>query len=283
MSRDYAEPQVSFLVLDFAKPLETRLLLESLRQRVLFPHKVIYYHNGPTQDDCAYRFYQNGLVDLFMQSRENAGLGVGTRDLVGACFSPYLCYVQNDQILGRDFTLADLSALTRTIDSHWMPSEEVHQHIRSVSLAGAPCGFGVYSERANIMKTSFYKQVEDEGLPFGGAGPYHHQPWREGWIQDYYRRKGYHHSIYERPLFIDNGVWTIRDNPDGSRLHMRTDTKSLWWERAPVQPYAFPELTDAEWMDSINGRWVSGTIPQSYLKGAFNCWGPVREPSYLKR
>ena len=98
MSTTYSEPLATFLVLDFKKPGETRLLLESLKARVKFPHKVAYLHNG-CGETYGYDFFKQGLIDYFLQTRENNGLGIGTRDLFGISFSPLSIYVQNDQIL----------------------------------------------------------------------------------------------------------------------------------------------------------------------------------------
>ena len=65
---------------------------------------------------------------------------------------------------------------------------------------------------------------------------------------------------------------------------MRTDTKALWWEEPPTEKYVFPEHTDSEWELAIAGKWVGGTIPETYLRRgeSFNCWGEAGVPGYLK-
>jgi hypothetical protein len=270
--KDYVEPELSILVLDFLKPEATRECLQSVKRHILFPHKVIYLHNGPGEHEYPYRFYQEGLTDHFIQTNENNGLGVGTRDLVAACFSPYFMMLQNDQVIGRDFTFQEFEAIKKVL-------AEPANSVQSVSLAGPTAGINTYSERCHIMMTYLYKEIEPK-LPNGGAGPYGHQPWREGAIQELYRKRLWIHHTDWPPLVANRGVWTVRDNPDGSRLHLRTDTKALWWEHNPKESYVFPELTEAEWTASIAGKWVNGTVPETYLKKgeSFNCWGDVKDP-----
>jgi hypothetical protein len=272
---DYQEPQVSICVLDFCKPAETRLLLESLKEHIQFPHKTIYLHNGG-EESYGYDYFKMGLIDQFIQTKENNGLGIGTRDVMAAAFGRYTMYVQNDQVLGRDFTQEELRGITGLFMPDCVDSRR--DMITSVSLAGAPCGEGIYSERAHIIGTDFYRAMEHElPLPAGGAGPYHHTMWREEAIQTLYKQRGYIHYRWPYPLFIDNGKYTIRDQPDGSRVRMRTDTKSVRWLTTPKQPYVFPDMTPDEWATAIAGQWVPGTIPEAYLKGghSFNCWGNI--------
>jgi hypothetical protein len=55
---------------------------------------------------------------------------------------------------------------------------------------------------------------------------------------------------------------------------MRTDTKAVWWDTVPTEPYVFPDMTPDEWAAAIAGQWVGGTIPEAYVKGghSFKCW-----------
>lgn len=263
--KDYKEPEVTFVVLDFEKPNETYNCLSSIKQRVKFPHKVIYYHNGKSKH--AESLFRGELIDIIAQSSVNDGLGVGTRNAMALSFSPYTIYWQNDQILGKDFLQKDLDTLILFLDSF--------KDTKSIGLAGAPCGNGIYSERAHIIKTDFYRQMEFEiPLSDGGAGPYHHQQWREGQIQKFYRENNYvHFTDHGFQYAIDIGKWTIRDCA-GGRIRMRTDTKAVWWDITPTESYIFPEHTESEWADAIAGKWIGGTIPQIYLdkKESFTCW-----------
>lgn len=272
----YQEPQVSFLILDMAKPILSRQLLLSLRDKVKFDHKVIYLHNGRKDgaEEYGYEYLKEGLIDQFIQTGKNNGLGIGTRDLFAASFSPYSVYVQNDQILGRDFTQNELNNYIEALECHSSFTGCISIPV-SISLAGSVAGDMIYSERAHIIKTAFYKKLESEGLPNYGAGPHSDGVWREGAIQSYYKTHNYLHLTNQPPLFIDRGIETIRDNPDGSRLKMRTDTKAVVWITKPKERYVFPDMTEQEWIKSISGNWKDGTIPEGYLKRgeSFNCWG----------
>ena len=269
----YKEPKVSFLVLDFRKPEESRLLLESLKRHVKFDHKVIYLHNGNEKYTYHQDFLNEGLIDQLIVSKKNEGLGIGTRNLFAACFSPYAIYVQNDQILGRDLVEDELDYLVNFLDREDMTNNFFE--IKSISLAGAPCEHGIYSERAHLIRTSFYKYLESEVLlPSGGAGPYHNEPWREGAIQKIYKENNLSHFIYQSPLFMDNGKEAVRENPDGSVWKHKPDTKRLWLIRGPVkEKFIYPKFSDNEWESVLSTQsWPDGKIPENEVKDSFVVW-----------
>lgn len=277
--KDYSQPIVSFLILDYNKPKETEVLLASLKARVKFPHEIIYLHNGSS--DYAYDLYKRGAIDKFIQTKENNGLGIGTRDLFAACFSHWAIYVQNDQYLGRDFTADEFNEIVRIFFFNKKLNGLDDSNARlvgSISLAGAPCGQGVYSERAHLINTSFYKHMEMMiPLPNGGAGPYHHQEWREGAIQKYYKEKNIEHYIYSSPLFVDNGRTAERQNPDGSRWRHYPDTKQLFLLSGPVkEKYIYPKFTDEEWAEVISTQnWPDGKIPSCEVNDSFSFWNKL--------
>lgn len=262
----YQDPQVSFLVLDYQREHSARACLESLKRHVKFPLNVIYCHNGTA--DYPLQFLKEGLIHQLVMPRENTGLGLGTRALFAACFSPYAVYWQCDQIMGRDFTQEELDQLTKTLDpQHRVDGSRI---VTSISLAGPVCGQGVYSERAHILSTAFYKGFED-GLSAGGAGPWHHLLWREGQLQQIYRDAGWVHFTEWPPLAIDNGRDAIRTNPDGSEWRHLPDTKQLWLLKGPVrQRYVYPKLADWEWDLVLKTQsWPDGRIPEQELKDSF--------------
>lgn len=267
----FPEPKVSFLVLDYEKPAESRLLLESLKKHVKFQHKVIYLHNGWANYPQTY--LNDSLIDQLIISNDNDGLGIGTKILFANCFSQYAIYVQNDQILGRDFTEEELEYLISFLP-YKRDRDETTPWVRSIGLAGDPC-HGTYSERAHLIETSTYFEWEHEYmLPHGGAGPYHDQPWREGYIQSLYKKYNWKHHIYHAPMFIDNGRTAIRQNPDGSTWKHFPDTKQLWLMKGPVkEKFVYPYFTDAEWDEVIKTqRWRDGKIPEQEVKNSFHVW-----------
>ena len=268
----YAEPQLTFLVLSFLKETDTRLCLESIKRNALFPHKVTLLHNGPS--DYPIRFYDMGLVDTLIQTKENHGLGVGTRDLVASCFSPFFCYFQNDQILGREWTQQELDAIIETLGSGVGEGED-EEIVASISIAGPVGAPGRFSERAHVMETIRYKQLESDGLlGYHGAGPYHDGEWREASIQREYREGHYTHLAWPHPLVIDNGRSAVRQNPDGSIWQHEPDRKGLRLLKGPVKErFVYPKLTDAEWTSVLETQsWPDGKIPSQEVKDSFHVW-----------
>lgn len=266
----YTEPPVSFLVLDYLRPESARLCLESIRRHVkLASYKVIYCHNGVA--DYPHQFLKEGLIDELIMPRENGGLGLGTRALFAACFSPLAIYWQADQIMGWDFTQQDLD-ITASLLGQWEFADQSGRRIASVGLAGPVCGDGIYSERAHLILNDTYRELE-RGIPLGagGAGPWHHLPWREGAIQQFYRDNRLWHHTGQPPLAVDNGRDAVRQNPDGSVWRHEPDTKALTLISGPVKErYVYPKLSDKEWEQVITTQsWPAGQIPENELKDSF--------------
>ncbi len=270
MTHTFTEPQVSFLVLDFQREKSARLCLESIRHHVKFPTKIIYLHNGLA--DYPVQFLKEGLIDELLMPKTNGGLGLGTRALFAACFSPLAIYWQADQIMGRDFEQRELDGLADFLGQTYRAPEINHKIIQSISLAGTVCGPHIFSERAFIIETKDYKRWE-HWLPLsaGGAGPFHHLLWREGQLQEYYKENDYWHWTDWPPLAIDNGRDAERQNPDGSRWKHLPDTKQLWLVRGPVKErYVYPKLTEWEWDLVLRTQeWPAGRIPEQELKDSF--------------
>lgn len=263
----YTEPQVSFLVLDYQRPEAADLCLRSIRLRCkLSNYRIIYCHNGLA--DYPHQFLKDGLIDELIMPRVNGGLGLGTRALYAACFSPLAISWQVDQVMGRDFDQQELRDLSGVLDN-------MHRSggvVKSIGLAGAVCGEHVYTERALITRTAFYRSME-HGLPLshGGAGPYADAQWREGQIQDHYRQQGYIHLTNWQPLAIDNGRDAVRQNPDGSVWRHEPDTKRLTLLSGPVKErFVYPKLSDAEWAQVLATQsWPPGQIPEQERKDSF--------------
>lgn len=271
MSREYKEPELSIVILDFIKEEETRICLESIKRHVKFPVKVIYYHNG-NGADYPYKFFKEGLCDTLIQTQKNEGLGIGTRDTMNAVFSPYTISLQCDQFIGRDFTYEEFSALKGALERNIDGSKIV----MSISLAGPVCSTNIYSERCYIIKTDFYKWME-VNLPLGyaGAGPYHSAgDWREATIQKYYKKTAYVHFTEWPPLVVDNGRRAKRENPDGSLWEHFPDTKALRLIRGPVkEKYVYPYFTDQEWELVLKDqKWEDWKIPEKEKPHSFHVW-----------
>ncbi len=261
---EYNPPKLTYLVLDFLKPKETRLCLESIKRHTKFNHYVIYLHNGPA--NYPVQFLEEGLCDQLIQTKVNNGLGIGTRDLFAACFTEYAFYLQNDQFLFRDFTLMEFEYLADSLNKE--------DGINSISLAGVPCGKYIYSERGHIIKTNVYQWMERKiPLKHYGAGPYHDGEWRESQIQKFYKENNLIHQE-GRPLVIDNGKRAIRQNPDGSLWEHFPDTKALKLVKGPIKErFVYPKFSDREWDEAISSQsWPDNKIPELEVKDSFHVW-----------
>lgn len=265
----YQEPILTVAVLDFCKPFESRLCLESVKRHLKVGHKVIFCDNG-SGEDYPLQFVKEGLVDQLIVNRESTGLGLGTRDLFAAVFSPVTLYLQNDQIFARDFTEMEFVSLVNQFGAG-----DGVKKVGSISLAGQPCGAGIYSERAHLISTRFYKDMERNGfLGYHGAGKYHDGVWRERQIQDIYAKENLVHWMPPTaPWVADNGVYALRDMGKGGVWLHRTDTKALWVIVPRVTKDAvYPKITDEEFETAKRGEWVDATVPSQEAKDSFHCW-----------
>lgn len=273
----YQEPILSVAVLDFAKPIESRLCLESVKRHIKeIPYKVIFVDNG-SGEDYPLEFVREGLVDQLIVNRESTGLGLGTRDVMNACFGQVTFMLQNDQELARDFTMLDFISLVTQFGAQTQDGRKVG----SISLAGAPCGDGVYSERGHLVSTRFYKDMERNGvLGHHGAGPWHDGIWREAQIQGLYAREGLIHWTPPcAPWVKDNGVFAVRDmrKTGGGLWCHRTDTKALWniLKAEQFNP-VYPKFTDEERRQMMFGEWPDGQIPEREKQDSFDCWSHTK-------
>lgn len=256
--------KVAILILDFLKPEESKLCLESIDKNCLFNKKVIYLNNGGgfENQEYAVNYYKNGLIDNFIFNKINNGLGYGTEDLFRFCDTKYAIYLQNDQIVNY--------IITQEYIDTWVEFLETHKDtVGSISLAGFPCGQGVYSERAHLINVDFYNSIPKT---HGGCGPFNHLKYNEQCCQEFFKEKNLQVIPTATPLIQDNGVWTIRELPCGGIVKTKTDTKETYWIKNPKEKYVFPEMGDSDWDDAINDNWEPGRIPNSMKHLSFKCW-----------
>lgn len=267
---EYQEPILTVAVLDYCKPFEARLCLESVKRHVQVPHKVVFCDNG-SNEDYPLTFVRDGLVDQLIVNRESTGLGLGTRDIMNASFSPFTLMMQNDQVFSRDLTQVDFDSLTSQLGQRTQDGV-----IASINLAGLIASPNRYSERSHIVFTTFYRQMERGGvLGYHGAGRYHDGIWREAQIQEVYAAQNLIHWTPPTVQWAkDNGVYATRDMGDGGVWLHRTDNKALFVIVAPTGPKnpAYPKLTDTEYELAKKGEWQDGRIPEMEVKDSFDCW-----------
>lgn len=261
------EPILSYLVLDFNKPIESKNALLSIRDNSKFHHQIIFLSNGGNQD-YAWQYYTDGLIDKLILNNKNNGLGYGTEDLFRFCDTEWAIYFQNDQKLICPITEYQIKRLISEFTN--IPK------LGAIGLAGLPCGENTYSERAHLINVPFYNKIPKT---HGGCGPFNHLIYNEKCVQDYFKGHGYNFISLLNPIVKDCGYYTIRELPCGGIARQRTDKKSVTWMKLPKEKYMFPEMNDKEWEDSISGKWINGTIPQKYLdkNESFNCWGNIED------
>lgn len=276
------EPTLTVAVLEFLKPVEARLCLQSIRRHLHVPYSLVLLDNGGGAD-YPWQLYKEGLCDVLISKRVGRGGGVGQTDLFRWADTDLTLFVQSDQVMTRDLDERSLSMFTDLLTNG--PNAPVLGcRYHCIDLNGDQSGRGVWTDRAHLIRTSLFNSLAP--FPNGGPGPLHHLPWNERYLQDQFAARGWRIAHMGQapgtpPMFTDRGMWTVRECA-GGLLHMRTDTKALWWVTPPTEPYVFPEMTPAEWDLAIGGGWVGGTIPTAYTAragGSFNCWGDVAPPT----
>lgn len=264
-------PQLTVAVLGFLGESTARACLSSIRARVHVPYTLVYLDNGGAQD-WVWELYREGLCDHLISKRDGGGGGVGQTDLFRWASTPYTLFVQQDHLMAHPLTRETFAHFAHLLDGGY----------HCIDLNGAQGGLNHWTDRAHLIKTALFNGLAP--FPNGGPGAKHHLRWNENYLQEVFETRRWQIAHISPTMFRDAGVWTVRRHPDGSLLHMRTDTKALWWEALPTEPYVFPQLTEAEWASSIAGTWVGGTIPEHYFAtpgASFSCWGPVVPPSFV--
>lgn len=252
---------VSYLILDYNRPLETKLCLESIKNNSFFGYKTIFLCNGGDNQDYAIDLYKQGFIDKLILRKDNSGCGNGTVELAESCETKYFIYVQSDQILGVKFSKELLNNFINLMEN---------QKINYIDLSGNQGG-GKFTERAGILNTEFYKSIpKGEKGKFGGPGPFNNERYVESYVQEFFQKNNIGFPSYH--LFIDNGKWSIREMGDGIYKHS-TDEKKLFIIKKPTyKTSVYPPLNNEEWNLVLNGDWIDGTIPEEWKNHSFKIW-----------
>lgn len=249
---------VEFLLLDFYRPEETKLCVKSIRSNTSFDYKIRLLHNGPAEEYHG-DLLESGLINYLHTNDANLGCGMGTMQLFAYCKTKYAFYVQVDQILRSKITQDSIDFFIKYI--------EKNDRVKYVDLAGNQ-GHGQYSERAAFVPVDWYNNIRKSP---GGPGPLSHITWTEQCVQEHMREKV--ETFASTHLFLDNGKFSVRSNPDGSIWRHRTDQKTLWCIKKPNEKYVYPKLNDDEWKEAIAGNWPKeGKIPEKQKKDSFIAW-----------
>jgi len=266
MTADYISSLVSIVILDYKRPFEAELLLASLKKHAHFPYELVYVSNGGDQG-YVQEFYNQGLIDILVLSKENGGTGLGTRLGFKAASGAYVMYLQVDQWLGSDISSFEISDMVNFLVHH--------PECFYIDLAGNQ-GHGNYSERAGFLNRERYLNIPELGKAYGGPGPFAHIQWSENGVQEHIKKNNLNIVIGPK-VFGDNGKNSVREYPCGGILMLSTDEKRLTIIKQIKKRADFPnlKLTDAEWELILDEKWIDGTIPEGHRDSSFVAWKNV--------
>lgn len=255
---DSKEIPLSVLALDFKKEVETRECLQSIRDHVKIPYKLVLLDNGGGEE-YPWRLYKDGLCDVLISKRVGYGGGFGQTDLFRWCDTKFALFLQNDQKLVYDIDEKVFENLTRLL----------FQGYKCVDLNNDQSGRGIWTDRAHLMETVFFNSLG----PFPNGGPGNDaRPWNERYLQETFVDRGYQIAHVQPALFQDCGKWSIREAGDGLYKH-RCDEKTLWVLKRPTyRTEVYPPFTNKEWETVLSGNWIDGTIPEVWKQHSFVHW-----------
>src|SRR5690606_12883145 len=109
----------SFAILDYNKPKEAFLVLESIKNRIKIPrdlYEVVYYSNGGNQE-YVIDLYKQGLIDKLILSKENEGCNAGTIRLVNSIATEYFFFLEVDNEIGVELTQHDFDKIEQFLSN----------------------------------------------------------------------------------------------------------------------------------------------------------------------
>lgn len=264
--------RLSFLVLDYNRPVELRKTLSSIRERVkISDYQIIVHANGGEQS-YHIEYYKQGLIDKLILNKWNNGAGYGCSDLFNYCNTEWAFYLEGDQLFIRDFTDEELAKWKKSFNS---------PKVKFISPVGLATG-GQFTQRAFFTNVPFYKELA-KNMPNGGPGYYKDRDTNEHFVQVYIEQND---LILVTPatLCIDLGCYSVNENPDGSVWLHRTDTRAVALVRGPVkEKWNYPNFSDQEWENVILGEfWEDFKIPEKDKPHSFIFWKDSNDAETLE-
>lgn len=255
---DNLKKEISFLILDYNRPNESKLLLESLKQFVKFSnYEVIYFSNGGRQNYVV-DFYASGLIDRLILNRKNDGVGLAQPRMVEFCQTDFFINVQCDRYMFRDFTLEELNHLKSLFNNPKIGAINFTQNLP-------------FSENAFMMNTNFYCQ--NDLHVGGGPGPYHNLGiGSETTTYDWLVKHDLKVVDYcEQYLFNDNGKYSVIETSTGGIIRKRCDTQQLWIIKPPKEREGIQgnQPNNEEWEKILSGNWKDGEMLESSKDKSF--------------
>lgn len=247
--------KVSYLILDFNRPEEGKLLLDSLKKFAKHDKEIVYLTNGG-KSDYAYDFLKNGLIDTLIVKKNGDGGGFGQTDLFKYCKTKYAFFIQVDHILINEITEYHIDQFVELLNGGF----------KCVDLNGDQSGKDMWTDRAHFIDVDFFNSLG----PFPNFGPgLENGKWNEQHLQEKFRENNYKIAHISPLFFADNGKISIREAGDGIYKHY-TDTKQLWILKKPTfKTEIYPPFDDFEWSKVLSGEWIDGKIPSRWKKDSF--------------
>lgn len=250
----------SFLILDYNRPNELQMVIESIKKHVKLNYQIIVHANGGKQD-YHYDLYQRNIINKLILNKENNGAGYGSVDLFNYCNTKYAFYIEGDQVIVRDFHKDEFNTWVSKIE------KENYEFISPVGMATQ----GNFTQRAFFTDTMLYRELA-KNMPCGGPGPYSDKDTNENFTQQYLQKNNKLVNI-NPPLCLDMGCFSYNINPDGSEWLHRTDTKEHWLVKGPVvSKHPYPQFNDSEWQSVLNTQLWNGGIPEKLKECSFKHW-----------
>lgn len=251
--------KITFLVLDYNRPIELELCLKSIRQQCLINHEVITLVNGGNTSSH-YELFKTGLTDKLILSAKNEGSSLGILRLVQNCTTDIFIFLQSDNILAQRIDFSIFNGIQTLLS---VP------HVGAIDLTGLVPTISEFSERAFIMKTDFYL-AHDLNTGYG-TGPFYdpQQPNSEQTTLEWLKKNSKQVIPSSPPCVVDTGKYAILELPCGGILKRRTDTHQIWVIKTPKNKIDCYDLSESEWETILSGKWIGGTTPEISKSKAF--------------
>lgn len=248
--------ELSIIVVDFYRPQETQLCLQSIRQNVKFDKYEIIYVCNEAVNDYSYEFYKNGLCDKLILSKRNEGLAFALIRAIEYANTEYVLFCCNDNAIIRPIEQKEFDEMKEALSQ---PDAGLINFV----------GFSEFSEKFFLIKRDLYLSVDYSGSSIG--------PWRNGpktsemelheWIKAN-NKKIIQWNRYPNLLY-DLGKYSVEATAFGGLLKHRRDTQELKVLIPPTQKDPSYEYTDDEWSLILNGKWPDWKIPEAKKRWTF--------------
>lgn len=243
---------ISILILDYNRPQNLYMCLESIKQFVKFKCEVNVLINGGDPNP-AYNLFLNHIPSRITFSKQNEGSSLGILRLVQSCSTKYFIFLQSDNMFKREFSQEEVDQMIQNLE---------RDEVGAIDLTGMVPEGCQFSERAFIMKTDLY--LSQDEITGYGTGPFFNPKElnSEQVITNFIYKNGKMVCGWRPYIIQDIGKYAIFETPCGGIFKRRCDTHQIWVIKKPEKQIDLFSLNDEEWKIILEGRWVGGSIPE---------------------